>query len=142
MEPLARTKPAAPLRRQVMDDVLHPGEVGVAFGRDAVLPTSIFAQAFAAPIGDVEGRVGEDKIGTQVGVAVMVEAVAMRDHLGVNAADGQVHFRQAPGGVVRFLAVDGDIISGFAAVAVAAGVGVDEFDGLHKHAGAEPQQGS
>ena len=32
MLPLARTKPAMPCGREVMDEVLHPGEVGVALG--------------------------------------------------------------------------------------------------------------
>ena len=36
IEPLASTKPAMPGGRQVVDEVLHPGVVGVARGRHAV----------------------------------------------------------------------------------------------------------
>ena len=39
MEPLARTKPAEAARREVVQEVLHPGEVGVA--RRAVLRSAI-----------------------------------------------------------------------------------------------------
>ena len=35
---MASTKPAMPVRREVVDEVLHPGEVGVAGRRHAVLP--------------------------------------------------------------------------------------------------------
>ncbi|MEA3220284.1 MAG: hypothetical protein OZX49_01390 [Immundisolibacter sp.] len=50
----------------------------------------------------------------------------MRD-LCVDAADGEVHLGQPPGGVVGLLAVDGD-------VAEPAGVGLDELLALHEHA--------
>ena len=40
IEPLARTKPAMPVGREVVDEVLHPGEVGVARRRHAVLPSA------------------------------------------------------------------------------------------------------
>ncbi len=43
-----------------------------------------------------------------VGVAVIVEGVAMGD-LRVDAANGKVHLGEPPGGVVGFLAVDGDV---------------------------------
>jgi hypothetical protein len=48
-----------------------------------------------------------------------VEGVAVGD-LRLDAADGEVHLGQAPGGVVRLLAVDGD-------VAQLAAVGLDEL---------------
>ena len=119
IEPLASTKPATPVGREVVDDVLHPGEVGVARRRHAVLPALVVAQALAAPVADVEGRIGEDEVGLEVGVAVVVEGVAVGD-LAVDAADGEVHLGQPPGGVVRLLAVDADVGLGLAAVAVAA----------------------
>ena len=65
-------------------------------------------QALAAPVADVERRVGEDEVGLEVGVPVVVEGVAVGD-LAVDAADGEVHLGQPPGGVVRLLAVDGDV---------------------------------
>ncbi len=55
--------------------------------------------------------------------------------LGVDATDGQVYLRQSPGGVVRLLAVNGDVGFGPAAVAVPVGVRVYEFQRLDEHAG-------
>src|SRR5438477_9139576 len=40
--------------RQVMNEMLHPGIVGVAGGRHAEFPAGIFAQAVAAPVAHVE----------------------------------------------------------------------------------------
>jgi hypothetical protein len=88
-----------------MHDVLHPGVVGVARGRVAILPALVAAQALAAPVGDVEGWVGEDEVGLQVRVAIVMKCVAMGD-LPVDAPDGEVHLGQPPGGVVRLLAID------------------------------------
>jgi hypothetical protein len=39
--------------REVVDEVLHPSEVGVALGRDAVLPAHVVVAA--VPVGVVEG---------------------------------------------------------------------------------------
>ena len=110
----------------MVDEVLHPGEVGVARRRRAVGPALVVLQQLAAPVAVVERRIGEHVVGLEVGVTVVVEGVAVRD-LGVDAADGEVHLGQAPGGVVRLLAVDRD-------VADLAGVGLDELLALHEHA--------
>ena len=114
--------------------MLHPGEVGVAHRRDAVLPTPVFPQSLAAPVGDVEGRVGQDVVGPQVRVAVIVKTVAVGD-LPLDAPDGQVHLGQSPGSVVGFLTVDGQVASGPAAVAVPRSVGADEVHRLDEHPG-------
>ncbi len=66
---------------------------------------------------------------------IIQEGVSPLD-VAVNAADRQVHLAQLPGGVVGFLAIDGEVRLGLAAVAVAGGVGLDEFPGLHEHAAA------
>ncbi len=47
----------------MVEDVLQPGKVGIAGGRDAIGPTGVVTQAFAAPVGDVERGVGHDKVG-------------------------------------------------------------------------------
>ena len=91
-----------------MDDMLHPGEVGVALGRGAVLPALVFGQPFAAPVGDVEGRVGQDKVGLEVGVTVGVEGVTVGD-LALDAANSEVHLCQPPRRVVRLLAINRDV---------------------------------
>ena len=63
------------LRGEVVDEVLHPGEVGVALGRDAVLPAHVVV--LAEPVGVVEGRVGEDVVGAEVGMEVAAEGVGV-----------------------------------------------------------------
>src|SRR5664280_2665533 len=63
-----------------------------------------------------------------------MEAVSpARAEVGLDATDGEVHLRQAPGGVVELLAVDGDVVAPPA-------VGLDEALGLHEHA-ARPAAG-
>src|SRR5688572_11794269 len=109
-----------------MNDVLDPGEVRIARRRYPVFPALVVAQALAAPIGDIERRISENEVSLEVGVAVVVEGIAVGD-LAVNTADGQVHPRQPPSGIVRFLAVDRDVRPGLAAVAVALAVRPDEL---------------
>ena len=103
-------------------------------GGDAVLPTLVVPQPLPAPVRNVEWRIGEDVVGPQVGVPVVVEAVAVGD-LTLDAPDGQVHPGQTPGCVVGLLAVNGNIALGPTAVAVARGVGADELHRLDEHAG-------
>ena len=123
---VGKDEPRRAARRQVVQEVLHPGEVGVARWRDAVLPPLVVSQPLAAPVRDVEGRIGEDVVGPQVGVAVVVEAVPVLDPA-LDAPDGEIHPGHPPGGVVGLLPVDGDVSPGPAAVAVAAGVCADEL---------------
>jgi hypothetical protein len=126
---------AAVGRREVVDEVLDPGVVGVADGRRAVAPAHVVGQELARPVGDVERRIGEDVVGLEVGVQVAQEGVGgLRAEVGLDAADGEVHVRQPPGGRVGLLAEDGD-------VGLLPAVGLDEALRLHEHA-AEPQQGS
>ena len=55
----------------------------------------------------VEGWIGQDVVGLEVRVQVAVEAVGVfRAEVAVDAADGQVHLGQPPGGGVGLLAVD------------------------------------
>src|SRR5450759_5136183 len=116
------------LRRQVVDHVLHPGEVGVAHRRRPVLPAHVVAQAVAAPVAHVERRVGEDEVGLEVLVLVGVEGVGVvRSQVALEPADGEVHLGQAPGGGVALLPVDGD-------VALAAAVLLHKALALHEHA--------
>ena len=110
----------------MVEEVLHPGEVGVARRGRAVGPALVLAQQVAAPVAVVERRVGQHEVGPQVREAVVVEAVAVVN-VGVDAADGQVHLGQPPRGVVRLLAVDAD-------VAQPAAVGLHELLRLDEHA--------
>ncbi len=112
--------------REVVDEVLYPGEVGVAFGRHAVLPAHVVV--FAVPVAVVERRVGQHVVGAQIRVQIAAEGVGVFGaKVGLYAADGEVHHREAAGGGVAFLAVDGD-------VAHLAAVGFDELLRLHEHA--------
>jgi hypothetical protein len=72
----------------MVDDVLYPGEVGVASGRRAILPALVLAQTFATPIAHVKGRIGEDEIRFEIGEAIVVECVAVGD-LAFDAPDGR-----------------------------------------------------
>src|SRR5438093_9702270 len=62
-----------------------------------------------------------------------MERVAVGD-LAVDAANGEVHLGEPPGGIVRLLTVDRDVSLGLAAVAVALGVRADELHRLYEHA--------
>src|SRR5207253_9705840 len=113
--------------REMIDDVLHPGDVGVSDWWFAELPAFVVAQTVTDPIGDVERRVSEDKVGFEIGMAVIVKSVTVGD-LAVDAAQREIHFREAPCGVIAFLAVDADVALKFSAITVAALVSVDELD--------------
>src|SRR3546814_17485237 len=81
-----------------VEDVLQPAEVGVALGRDAGDPARVVGDLVAAPVGDVERRVGQDVVGAQGLVLVVGEAgaVALAD-VAVQPVHGQVHQAQAAG---------------------------------------------
>ena len=112
--------------REVIDEVLHPGEVGVAARGKAELPARVVV--FAEPVGVVEGRIGEDEVGAQIGMEIAPEGVGLLfAEIGFDAADGEVHHGEAAGGGVALLTVDAD-------VAEPAAVGFDEFFRLHEHA--------
>src|SRR5690606_30090379 len=120
--------PGGAKRCKVPVDVLQPGVVGVTYRRHAELPARVFAQTVAAPVGDIKRRVGENIIKAQVAQLVLVEAAfVVPADIGVDAAHGEVHFGQAPSGVVALLAVDGD-------VADAPAVFQHELFALHEHA--------
>ena len=124
--PVGHDKTSNPRGREVMDEVLDPGVVGVVHRRDAVFPAGVFPKAFAAPVAHVEGRIGEDEIGAQVFVQVVVKTVRMLTaKVSVQSSDGQVHHGQPPGGGVGLLAVDGDVAQA-AAVLLNKALALDE----------------
>ena len=88
-----------------MDDVLYPGEVGIAWWGSAVLPALVVGEPLSAPVGDVERGIGEDKVCFEVGVLVVMKGVAVGD-LPLDTANGEVHLGQPPSGVVGLLTVD------------------------------------
>jgi hypothetical protein len=105
---LASTKPARPVGARWWIMCCTQAKLRCA-GRGTVLPTLVVAEEFAAPVAHVEGRVGEDVVGLEVWVAVVVEGVAVGD-LAFYTADGEVHPGEAPGGIVGFLAVDAYVV--------------------------------
>ena len=160
---------------EVVDEVLHPGEVGIALQRDAELTAYVvvlskivlrFAHdlrlgfalkecaAAQGSVGIVEGRVGKDVVGAEVGMEIEAEGVGVLGaEVGLNAPDGEIHDGQParggvalirllplqpyPAGLLRssktgfpspfFLTVDRD-------VAEPAAVGFHELLRLHEHA--------
>src|SRR5207245_242744 len=75
------------------------------------------------------------EIGREILVQVAMEAVGgFVAEVAFDAANGEVHFGQAPGGGIAFLAEDAEVAFGLATVAVACCVGLHEFDGLDEHA--------
>ena len=62
-------------RRQVVDEVLHPGEVRVPLGGQAVLPPHVLVAA--VPVRIVERRIGQHVIGLEVFVQVAAERVGV-----------------------------------------------------------------
>ncbi len=113
---------------EVMDHVLHPGEVGIARRRQAIGPAHILLQAALTPIGEIERRIGHDEIGTQGGMLVVEERVGVGlAQVGFEATDGDVHVRHLPRARIGFLSVDRDALQ-------VAAVTTDELGTLHKHA--------
>ena len=77
---------------------------------DAVFPARVVVLYAGVPLLHVEGRIGHDEVGAQVGVLVVGKGVGgLLAEVEVNAADGHVHGGQPPGGGVGFLAVDGEV---------------------------------
>src|SRR5437870_13577497 len=109
-----------------MDEVLHPGEVGVAARWKAELPARVVV--FAEPVGVVEGRIGEDEVYSEIGMEIAPKGVGLLfAEISFDAADGEVHHGEAARSGVALLAVDAD-------VAELAAMGFDEFFRLHEHA--------
>ena len=77
-----------------MDEVLYPGEVGIAHRRHTELPAHVLSQTLPAPIFHVERWIRQDVIGLQVRVQVPMKTVGMfRAQVALNAPDRQVHLR-------------------------------------------------
>ena len=82
----------------------------VVHRRHPKFPAHVLPQVFAAPVAHVERRVGEHEIGLEVGMQIRPEAVGVAQaEIGVNAANGDVHPHQFPGGVVGFLPVNRNV---------------------------------
>ena len=114
------------VRREVVDEVLHPRKVGVAFGRHAVLPAHVVV--FAEPVGVVEGRVGDHIVGAQIGMQVVPKSVGVfAAKVGLDAAQCEVHHGEAARGRIAFLPVNTD-------VAELSAMRFDKLLGLHEHA--------
>lgn len=116
------------IRREVVEHVLDPGEVGIPLRRRAVFPAGVALQLAVPPFLDVKGRIRHHEVGAEVRVLVAGEGVRrFLAEVEIDAADGHVHRRQPPGGGIAFLPEDHD-------VADAAAVLLDEALGLHEEA--------
>jgi len=126
MLPLARTKPAMPWGARWWMKCCTQAKLALPLGGTPNCQRT--SCVLAEPIGVVEGRVGEDVVGAEVGVLDVAEGVGVfLADVRLDAADGEVHDGQAAGGGVALLAVDAD-------VAEFAAVGLHEFFRLHEHA--------
>ena len=93
--------------------MLQPGKVGIACRWHPMLPATISPQQIAAPIAVIEGRIGNHKISFQILVGIVQKrSFIVPFHLGtIDAPNRQVHLRQAPGGLVALLPINGDVVN-------------------------------
>ena len=125
---VCQDEPDFPGLFQMVDHVLNPREVGVAFRRDAVGPPRVIQQFLPAPRMVIEGRIGENEIGLEIRVQIVCEGVrVMRAEIGLDAADSHIDLRHFPRVGIGFLSVDGDD-------AAPSAVRFDEFLALDEHA--------
>ena len=124
---------SAPIR-EFAHHVENPGVVGPALrgtgGRGVVaVPASVVDEFVgAAPVLQVEGGIGHDVVGLEVGVLILEEGVGGDfAEVGGEPAHGEVHLGQLVGGGGELLPVDGDVL-------LVAVVAFDKFDGLDEHA--------
>ena len=116
-----------PVICQVIEHVLHPCEVGVAFGWYAVLPTWVITELVAAPFGNVKRRICHYKVRFEKRVFVIVERITEAvTEVGFNAANGKVHLCQSPCVAVQFLPVNGYFVD----ITL---VAFNKLTTLHKH---------
>ena len=96
---------------KMKDEVLEPCEVGIAHGRDAVLPAGIITQLIAAPVAVVERGVGKNVVGANVLVGVVEEGTfaVPFDLRTVDGANGEIHLGEPPCGLIAFLPEDGQV---------------------------------
>ena len=108
----------------------NPSVVGIAGGRGLVaVPASVVDEFVgAAPVLQVEGGIGHDVVGLEVGVLILEKGVGGDfTEVGGEPAHGEVHLGQLVGGGGELLPVDGDVL-------LVAVVAFDKLDGLHEHA--------
>src|SRR6266568_5929141 len=90
--------------------MLNPGKVGVACRRYAIFPANVVAQAVATPIAVIERRIGEDEVGFEVFVQVILEGVCVvGTQVSFDASNSQIHLSQAPRRRVCLLSKNGEV---------------------------------
>src|SRR5690606_30297177 len=96
--------------RQVIQEMLDPGIIGISGGWCAVLPTTISTEQVATPITHIKRWIGYNVIGFQVFVGIVEKRpFVVPFHLrAVDSPDREVHLCQSPGGLVTFLSVYGN----------------------------------
>ena len=110
--------------------VENPSVVGIAGGRGVVaVPASVVDEFVgSAPVLQIEGGIGHDVVGLEVGVLILEEGIGGDfAEVGGEPAHGEVHLGQLVGGGGELLPVDGDVL-------LASVVAFDKFDGLDEHA--------
>ena len=103
-------------------------KLGVSAGGLAILPARIIVADAGIPLFHVEGGIGHDGVGAQVGVLVVGEGVGrFLAEVEIEATDDHIHGGELPGGMVVLLAVNRDI-------AELSAVLLDELLALHEEA--------
>src|SRR5437867_2676188 len=95
----------------MMNEMLHPGKVGISFRWDPKLPSHIILKKLTAPIAIIERWIGEDEICPQVLVLVIQETslIVPFHQVRLYSSYGQIHLAQPPSCLIAFLTVNGDI---------------------------------
>ena len=96
------------------------------------MPALVLSETFATPFRDVEGWISEYKVGFQIRVAVVAESIALLD-LPLNTSDCKVHLGEAPGSVIGFLPIDGNVAFSSSTIAVASLTRAYEIYRLNEH---------
>ena len=100
--------------REVMDEVLHPGEVGVAAGGTPYRQRSPERSLSPPQSLSLKGGLASTKSALRPGCRSSWKLSAhLRPEICLDAADGEVHLGEAPGGGVRLLAEDRDVVSAY-----------------------------
>src|SRR5262245_48782269 len=92
------------------ENMLKPRKVGIAYGRHAIRPSRILAEALATPVRNVKRRVGEDMVEAKVFQFILVKTpLVVPADVCIDTAYCQIHLRQTPGRVVALLSIDRDV---------------------------------
>ena len=93
---------------QVIDHVLQPRKVGIAFRRRTILPAAIILQLIATPILQVKRRIRQDEIEALILMTVLKKCIGIElPQIGLDTSNSKVHRGHLPCSRVAFLPING-----------------------------------